>query len=123
MPFNGRDTRRVSRTQSDPDMHPMRRLHSRLKASNAIFAFREPHLKSVSRAASQSDQEPRLNSNQGPVSSAIESRASMAIKGRVSTPLKFASPFDQHDNHVYEGCILSHTKYVSASAISSAVHW
>jgi len=47
------------------------------------------------------------------VSTTIESRISTTIESRVSTPLKFASPLDQHDDRVYENCVLSHTKSMS----------
>ena len=39
----------------------------------------------------------------------IESHVSTTIESRISTPLKFTSPLDQHDDRIYEGCVLSHT--------------
>jgi len=53
----------------------------------------------------------------------IERRVSIAIESRVSTPLMFTSALDQHGGHVYKSCILSHKRYVPASAISSTIHW
>jgi len=43
----------------------------------------------------------------------IESRISTTIESCVSSLLKFVSPLDQHDNHVYEGCVLSHIRNMS----------
>ena len=47
------------------------------------------------------------------VSTTIESCVSTIIESRVSNSLKFTSPLDQHDDCVYKGCFLSHTKSMS----------
>ena len=89
-----------------PDTHPKQLLDLRLEAFNLIFAFQE----SRSRAASQqqsraaSQQQSRAASQQRSRAASqelclfsIESHVPMAIKDRVSTPLKFMSPLDQYN--------------------------
>jgi len=88
-----------------PDTHPKWHLHSCLKASNAIFVSQEPRL--------HNNQESRLYNNWKSCLTVIKNRVCITIESYVSTPLKFTSPLDQCDNHVCEGCVLSHTRSMS----------
>ena len=58
----------------ESDTRPKRRLHSHLKASNAIFAFHEPRL------------------YEGCISTAIENNVSTSIEGRVSMAIESRVP-------------------------------
>ena len=85
-----------------PDTHPKWCLHSRLKESNRFLCPKSR----VSTGIKSRTIESRI-------STAIKNRVCATIKSHVSTPLKFTSPLNQCDNHICEGCVLSHTRSMS----------
>ena len=73
--------------------------HSRLEASNVIYAFQ------IENGV--------LTAMESRVSTAIENRVFTTIESRISTSLKLASALDQHGGRVHKSCVLSYTRSMS----------
>ena len=105
-PFNGWDTWRISRAQSEPDTRPMWCLHPHLEASNAIFAFWESRLNNNWKPCLYNNWELCLYSN-------WESRLYKNWELRLNFIEAHISTWSVCYNRIYEGCVLSYTKSMS----------
>ena len=91
-------------------MRPKWRLCLHLEATNVTPVFQEPRLYSNQRCVSITIKSRVSMITKSRISSTIERHISTIIESHISNSLKFASPLDQCDNRVYEGCVLLHAR-------------